>query len=102
MKKSPFMTVPVEPLVKPVAASKLVKFSVVPDANFAILVIDAPASVAVKVVAAVPVACAVVRVMLPATREPRAVPAVPTVALWPLIDAAESVATFESRVRVIV
>ena len=52
-----------------------------PEASLAILVIVAPVSVLVNVVAALPVACAVVRVIVPAVKEPRDVPTVPTVAL---------------------
>ena len=89
---------PVEPLVKAAAALKFVKFSVVPDASFAILVIVAPASVMVKVVAALPVACETDKMTEPAVNEPRDVPAVPTVPVRPLIVAPDKVATFELTV----
>ena len=54
MKKSPFATVLVAPLVKAVSISKFVVGA--PEAYLTILLIVAPASVLVKVVAAVPAA----------------------------------------------
>ena len=92
------MTVAVEPLVKAAASLKFVEFSATPDPSFAILVIVAPASLLVKVVSSVPVACDNDKVTVPAARDPKAVPAVPTVALKPLIVAVASVATFELMV----
>ena len=80
------------------AALKFVEFSVALEASFTILVIVAPTSVLVNVVVSVPVACDVVSVIAPAAREPKVEPAVPTVELWPLIDPAERVATFELTV----
>ena len=69
MKKSPFETVVVAPLVNAVSISK---FEVgAPEAYLTILEIVAPESVLVKVVAATPVACAVVRVIAPGVSEPR-------------------------------
>ena len=50
------MTMSVAPFVKAVAALKFVEFSTVPEASLAILVIVAPVSVLVNVVAALPVA----------------------------------------------
>ena len=70
-----------EELVKAAAALKFVELSAVPDASFAILVIVDPESVLVNVVAALPVACAVVKVMVPADNDPKDAPAVPKVAL---------------------
>ena len=57
-----------------------------PDASLTIL-IDEVGSVATKVVAAVPAARDEAREVLPAVSEPRVAPAVPRVALWPLIVA---------------
>ena len=83
---------------KPAAALKFVEFSTVPEASLAILVITEPASVLVKAVIAFPVASEFVKVTFPGDRAPRAVPAVPKVALRPLMDAADSVATLERGV----
>ena len=78
MKKSPLATVVVVPLVKSVAASKLVVSAVAPDKYLTIFVVE-PASVLVKVVAKIPVACAVVRVTAPGVSEPRVEFGVPRV-----------------------
>ena len=85
-----------------VAAAKFAEFSVVPEANFTILVIVAPASVFVNVLAALPVPCAVVNVTEPAVSEPIVSLGVPNDAFTPLKDAPLNVATLDSRVAVIV
>ena len=64
MKKSLLETAVVALLVNAVSVSKFVVF--VPDPYLTILEILEPASVLVKVVAATPVACAVVSVIVPA------------------------------------
>ena len=71
----------VPPLVNEGADAKFDAFSGVPEVNLAILVIVAPLSVAVNVVAAEPVACAVVKIIDPGVSEPRVSLAVPSVAL---------------------
>ena len=98
IKKSLSETALAAPLVKAAAALKFVKFSTVPVASLAILVIVAPASVLVKVVNEPPLASDKVKVTVPAERDPRAVPTVPRVALKPLTVAPDSVATFELTV----
>ena len=98
MKKSPLLSVAVALLVKAVSISKLVVGAPVP--YLTILVIVAPASVLAKVVAAEPVASAVVKVIAPGVSEPRVALEVPyEVGARPLITVeAESVATFELTV----
>jgi hypothetical protein len=81
IKKSPFVTVPVEPLEKAVAAAKFAELSVVPDANLAILEIVAPPSVLVNVVTALPAANAALREIEPGLSKPIVALAVPRVAL---------------------
>ena len=71
-------TVVVVPLVKSVAASKLVVSAVAPDKYLTIFVVEL-ASVLVKVVTAAPVACAVVSVIVPAVSEPSVAFGVPRV-----------------------
>ena len=96
MKNSLLETISVAPSVK---AESVSKFDVLaPDAYFTILEIVAPASVLVKVVTAEPIACAVVRVIEPATTDANTAFGVPRVDVCALIDAAESVATLESGV----
>ena len=46
-------------------------------------------------------ACAVVRVIAPATKDPRAEPAVPIVGVCPLMDAPESVAMSERGLTIV-
>ena len=96
MKKSLLETVVIAPSLKAASVSKFAVLA--PDAYLTIREIVEPASVLVKVVAAAPVACAVVRVIAPAVSDPRVTFGVPRVVVMPLIDAAESVATFELTV----
>jgi hypothetical protein len=91
IKKSLLETVSVAPSVKTESVSKLVVLA--PDAYLTILETVAPASLLVKVVVSVPVACAVVRVIVPAVSKPRVAFGVPRVGVWPLTDAADKVAT---------
>ena len=86
----------VAPLVNAVSVSKFVVLA--PFAYLTILVTVAPASVLVKVVAAIPVACAVVSVIAPGVSEPRVALEIPRVELRPLIEALDKVATFELTV----
>ena len=83
-------------MAKAVSISKFVVLE--PVAYLTILEIVAPVSVLVKVVDAVPVACAVVKVIVPGKTEASTEFGVPRVEVWSLIDAAESVATFELTV----
>ena len=69
-----------------------------PDAYFTILEIAELLSVLVKVLVAVPVACAVVKVIVPATTDANNAFGVPRVEARPLIDAPDKVATFELTV----
>ena len=73
-----------------------------PVAYLTILVIVAPVLVLVNTVAKEPVACAVVRVISPAITEANAAFGVPRVAVCALMEAANKVASFDSRVSVIV
>ena len=100
MKKSPFATAVVALLAKAASVSKPAVDA--PVMYLTILVIVAPASVLVKRVARPPVAWAVVSVIAPAITDAKTAFGVPRVAVCALMDAAESVATFESRVSVIV
>ena len=78
MKKSPVETGVVALLVKAVSLSKFVVL--LPVAYLTIFIAE-PVSVLVKVVAAPPIARAVVRVMAPAVSEPRVAFGVPRVAV---------------------
>ena len=100
MKKSPFATAVVALLANAVSVSNPVVGA--PVAYLTILVIVAPVSVLVKTVAKEPVACAVVRVISPAITDANAVSGVPRVAVCALMDAANKVASFDSRVKTIV
>ena len=83
-------------LVKAVSVSK---FAVgAPELYLTIRVIVAPTSVLVNVVASVPVACAVVSVIVPAVTEVSTAFGVPRVDVKPLIDALDKVAMFELTV----
>jgi hypothetical protein len=96
IKKSSFATVLLALLVKAVSVSK---FAVgAPEPYLTILVIVAPALVLVNVVASVPVACAVVKVIVPAMTDVNNALGVPSVEVRPLIDAPDKVATFELTV----
>ena len=93
MKKSLLATVFAEPSVKAESVSKLAVLE--PDAYLTIFVV-APASVLVNVDVPTPVACAVVRVIVPAVTDANTALGVPRVGVCPLIDAADKVATLEA------
>ena len=98
MKKSLFATAVVAPSLKVASVSKFAVLAAA--AYFTIREIVEPAFVLVKVVAAAPVACAVVRVIAPAVSDPRVALEVPKddgVIPFIRVDA-ESVATFELTV----
>jgi len=94
MKKSPLVTVSVAPSIKAVSVSKLVVLE--PDAYLTILEIVAPASVLVKVVVSTPVACAVVRVIVPAVTDVNTALGVPRVVDCPFMDEADKVASLDA------
>ena len=96
MKKSPLATAVVAPSLKAASVSKFAALAAA--AYLTIRETVAPASVLVKVVAAAPVACPVVRVIAPAVSEPKTAFGVPKVGVRPLMDAADKVATFEFTV----